>query len=205
MSQLNTTTPFTFLGHIKCIPVSKLTSIDQSTSSSALTVSLQPGSTRSMVLDPAPQTRQSASPVLTLTSTDSLSQKRVVKRRASQSSCRSKFPTKLYELVTKCTSGAIAWSADGRSVMIKYSLFRNEYLQSVFKTANISSFVRQLNLYGFRKVTVSTRRPRTAPSDSHTFERPGFTRDNPDLVSITRSASTTCGKSKFLLVTHTRN
>lgn len=200
MSQLNTTTPFTFLGHITCIPVSKLTSIDQSAASTAQTVSLLPGSTRSLVQDSVTQQSDSAAATSTFKRKGSPSHERVIKRRPTDTSRRSKFPAILYDLVTKCTSGAIGWSPDGRSIVIKYSLFREEYLQRVFKTANITSFVRQLNLYGFRKVAVSPlhrHRNAGAPSDSHTFANPHFTRDDPDLANITRPTFSESGKSKF--------
>lgn len=196
MSQLNTTTPFTFLGHITCIPVSKLTSIDQSAVSAAQTVSLLPGSTHSLAQDPVTKSDY-ASATPSVKSKGSSSQQRVIKRSPADSSCRSKFPAKLYDLVTKCTSGAIGWSQDGRSIVIKYSIFREEYLQRVFKTANITSFVRQLNLYGFRKVASSPHRHRNAPSDSHTFAHPRFTRDDADLSTITRPTFNETAKSKF--------
>ena len=67
-----------------------------------------------------------------------------------------KFPGKLWVLVNNSTSQGIKWGQKGKSVVVNPVLFEKEFLNhpdSLFKTSNISSFIRQLNLYGFRKVT----------------------------------------------------
>lgn len=66
-----------------------------------------------------------------------------------------RFPLKLWKLLSVCKSGAISWSQDGTSFIINRRLFQAEYLGrsgNTFKTQNLSSLVRQLNLYGFQKV-----------------------------------------------------
>lgn len=78
---------------------------------------------------------------------------------SSKSSCSSgsaKFPRKLWDIVNSCTTGAISWSLDGTRILVNYKQFQEEYLSTnSFKTDNVASFIRQLNLYGFRKVTSS--------------------------------------------------
>ncbi|XP_040079406.1 uncharacterized protein LOC115324044 [Ixodes scapularis] len=64
------------------------------------------------------------------------------------------FPQKLWRIINECTSGAISWSVDGKVVVIDYANFQSTYMyeqQEIFKTSNMRSFIRQLNLYGFRK------------------------------------------------------
>ena len=66
------------------------------------------------------------------------------------------FIAKLYSLVnSKEYSKYVGWteSNDGKSFTIKDTvLFSSEVLPKHFKHANLSSFVRQLNIYGFHKV-----------------------------------------------------
>lgn len=66
-----------------------------------------------------------------------------------------KFPHKLWNIVNDCTSGAIAWSSSGSTILVNSEQFQDQYLTAgaaKFKTKNMASFIRQLNLYGFRKV-----------------------------------------------------
>ncbi|XP_060231646.1 heat shock factor protein 3-like [Meriones unguiculatus] len=64
------------------------------------------------------------------------------------------FLTKLWVLVDDAVlDHVIRWSKDGHSFQIvKEETFSNEVLPKYFKHNKITSFVRQLNLYGFRKV-----------------------------------------------------
>ena len=87
------------------------------------------------------------------------------KRKYENSFCGSKpnlirFPEKLWTIIEECDTGAIQWSPNGMSIVIDYSIFQKHYLNdfSHFKTHNMASFVRQLNLYGFHKINLKTRR-----------------------------------------------
>jgi hypothetical protein len=83
----------------------------------------------------------------------------------SKNKCtKDRFPEKLWRIVNECNTGAIGWSPlEPDVICIKYKEFTQQYLTCAtpaFKTTNIASFVRQLNLYGFYKVhCTSAKRP----------------------------------------------
>lgn len=88
-----------------------------------------------------------------------------------------KFPTKLFKLANECKSGAIAWSSCGKVIVLDYLLFQRQYLNELaFKTSNISSFIRQLNLYGFRKVSNKLN------NHLHYFRHTSFKKDHEHLL-----------------------
>lgn len=99
-----------------------------------------------------------------------------------------RFPWKLYQIIKACKSGAIAWDESGRMVLVRPDQFKRECLDptnSVFKTKNLGSFVRQLNLYGFHKLQSS----RAALSDQepnkpdiYRFQNDLFIRGRLDLL-----------------------
>ncbi|XP_011494652.1 PREDICTED: heat shock factor protein 2-like [Ceratosolen solmsi marchali] len=101
-----------------------------------------------------------------------------------------RFPQKLWRIVNECRTGAITWGANGLTVLLSYKSFQEEYLHcenSIFKTTNIASFIRQLNLYGFRKVTSHNRdlcNGTTAfQDDIHEFLHEHFRSGRLDLLS----------------------
>ncbi|NXQ26941.1 HSF5 protein, partial [Alaudala cheleensis] len=116
------------------------------------------------------------------------------------------FPMKLWLLVNSPCIHSVRWDARGEELFIDQGLFEQELLsiepsaageEELFKTKNFSSIVRQLNLYGFRKVTVnqassavgSLPKPAIAGDGSgyadgplHHFWNPYFRYDRPDLL-----------------------
>ncbi|NWW76449.1 HSF5 protein, partial [Climacteris rufus] len=116
------------------------------------------------------------------------------------------FPVKLWLLVNSPCVQSVRWDARGEGLFIDQGLFEQELLsagpgaageEEIFKTKNFGSIVRQLNLYGFHKLTggpastaVGPRpRPATAGGDTssragplHHFWNPHFRYDRPDLL-----------------------
>jgi len=63
------------------------------------------------------------------------------------------FISKTYNMINACDVSIATWSEDGLSFVVKdIDSFSSKILCKYFKHSNISSFVRQLNSYGFRKV-----------------------------------------------------
>ncbi|XP_065315205.1 uncharacterized protein LOC135924085 [Gordionus sp. m RMFG-2023] len=94
------------------------------------------------------------------------------------------FPYKLFRIVCHCKSKAIAWNGDGKSVLININDFQTEYLnKGIFQTKRLASFVRQLNLYGFKKVKDQRfLKERDVNSYVWQYEHKYFVKDNPNLL-----------------------
>ncbi|KAJ0403037.1 hypothetical protein P43SY_009578 [Pythium insidiosum] len=96
------------------------------------------------------------------------------------------FLEKTYDLLDKCPSDLAGWSDDGTSFVVRNPVvFAEEIIPAYFKHRNFSSFVRQLNLYGFRKVrSVDIDAPRGVdPRDWWEFRHDKFLRGRRELLS----------------------
>lgn len=99
-----------------------------------------------------------------------------------------RFPQKLWKIVNESKTSAIKWNNNGTSILLDYKKFHEQYLNpeiAIFKTSNITSFIRQLNLYGFRKVTSHNRDPicNSKNPDVHEFSHEFFNRERGDLLT----------------------
>ncbi|XP_027490884.1 heat shock factor protein 5-like isoform X2 [Corapipo altera] len=120
------------------------------------------------------------------------------------------FPAKLWLLVNNPRVRSVRWDARGEGLFIDQALFERELLgggpgaageAEVFKTKNFGSIIRQLNLYGFHKLTMGPAGPAlghrlgprlgpAAAGDSpdspdgprHHFWNPHFRHNRPDLL-----------------------
>ncbi|NXR13454.1 HSF5 protein, partial [Semnornis frantzii] len=111
------------------------------------------------------------------------------------------FPAKLWRLVNSSQFRSVRWDARGQGLIIDEQQFVSEVLDEaakdgsgLFKTKNFSSIIRQLNLYGFQKVSkglAMASRPLMGSGDGaggrttsflHHFHSPHFCRDRPDLL-----------------------
>ncbi|KAG0034139.1 stress-responsive transcription factor hsf1 [Podila clonocystis] len=98
------------------------------------------------------------------------------------------FLTKLYNMVgDKASNNLIKWSDDGQSfIVINHVEFAKEVLPKFFKHNNFSSFVRQLNMYGFHKVPHLQQGVLMPDADSEQWEfsNPHFQKNQPDLLYL---------------------
>lgn len=106
------------------------------------------------------------------------------------------FPQKLWDLIhNKQFEPAINWSDDGKSIFINNTKLKCLCLGKTnahFHTEQPKSFVRQLHLYGFRKL------------DKNQFYHEFFQRDKPDLVqNIHRKYNNTITKNESELLVRT--
>lgn len=79
--------------------------------------------------------------------------KKMVKSADNSGSPIAPFLTKCYDMVDdECTDAIISWSATSDSFVIwDMTDFSRDLLPRYFKHSNFSSFMRQLNIYGFKK------------------------------------------------------
>ncbi|KAK0148836.1 Heat shock factor protein 2 [Merluccius polli] len=105
------------------------------------------------------------------------------------------FLTKLWTLVEDEDSREfICWSQEGNSFLVlDEQRFAKEILPKFFKHNNMASFIRQLNMYGFRKVmhidTGVVKQERDGPVE---FQHPHFKQGQDDLLeNIKRKVSNT--------------
>ncbi|XP_051120761.1 heat stress transcription factor A-7a-like isoform X4 [Andrographis paniculata] len=92
------------------------------------------------------------------------------------------FLTKTFEMVDDiATDQIVSWSRGGRTFVVwDPNAFSNAILPSYFKHNNFSSFIRQLNTYGFKKMD----------ADKWEFGNEAFLRGRRDLLQIIRRRRT---------------
>ncbi|OLL22582.1 Heat shock factor protein [Neolecta irregularis DAH-3] len=98
------------------------------------------------------------------------------------------FLNKVYSMVNEnATDDLIRWSDSGESfLVIRPDEVAKDVLPRYFKHKNFSSFVRQLNMYGFHKVPHLQQGvlQSETPSEMWEFSSPNFVRDQPDLLCL---------------------
>ncbi|XP_035893274.1 probable serine/threonine-protein kinase yakA isoform X7 [Anopheles stephensi] len=94
------------------------------------------------------------------------------------------FLAKLWRLVEDTeTNDLISWSTDGRSFIIQnQAQFAKELLPLNYKHNNMASFIRQLNMYGFHKITSIDNGGLRFDKDEMEFTHPCFQKDHPYLL-----------------------
>ncbi|XP_028409979.1 heat stress transcription factor A-7a-like [Dendronephthya gigantea] len=107
----------------------------------------------------------------------------------------SPFVSKLKVLLSETKyQNAIRWSSNGEAIVIfDADTFKRIVLDKtaeMFKTKNFTSFVRQLNLYGFRKVPTNGK---SDPNKNMKFEHPHFVQSKPQMMHLVQR---TCSSSK---------
>ncbi|KAF9187480.1 stress-responsive transcription factor hsf1 [Haplosporangium sp. Z 767] len=114
------------------------------------------------------------------------------------------FLTKLYNMVKEPSSNSlIKWSDNGQSFIVANHVeFAKEVLPKFFKHNNFSSFVRQLNMYGFHKIPHLQQGVLMPDADSEQWEfsNPHFQRNQPDLLYlVSRKKASTGNEDKDAL------
>ena len=96
------------------------------------------------------------------------------------------FLRKTFGLIDSCDPAIATWADDGLSFIIKdVEKFANESIPRCFKHNKMSSFVRQLNFYGFRKVRddpLFLNDFDETTADWCQFHHPKFQRGHPELL-----------------------
>lgn len=106
------------------------------------------------------------------------------------------FLEKTCEMLEKCSPDIASWSPNGDSFIVKNPVaFAEHVIPIYFKHKNFSSFVRQLNFYGFRKVRVVDPEitGNVDPKDWWEFRHDKFQRDRKDLLKEIKRRSLPAG------------
>lgn len=103
------------------------------------------------------------------------------------------FLKKTFQMIRTCNPDVATWSEDGLVVIVKDpDTLSAEVIPQFFKHNKFSSFVRQLNLYGFRKIKTDSLRLPEDHADalySWRFKHESFVRGRPDLLKEIRRAN----------------
>jgi hypothetical protein len=104
------------------------------------------------------------------------------------------FLRKTYTMIDTCSPDVASWSDDGLTFYVKDTeKFASEVIPEFFKHNNFSSFVRQLNFYGFRKIKSDSLRIKDAEMSEESkywrFRHDKFQRGRPDLLAEIRKSN----------------
>lgn len=102
------------------------------------------------------------------------------RRRAGRNS----FLNKLRDILSNAElSDVICWSVDGdRFDILNSKRLQDEIIPKYFKHKNMKSFIRQLNLHGFKKIRIGSRNQDTSGVES--YKHTLFRRHQPDLLNF---------------------
>uniref|UniRef100_A0A6V1UTD2 HSF-type DNA-binding domain-containing protein n=1 Tax=Heterosigma akashiwo TaxID=2829 RepID=A0A6V1UTD2_HETAK len=115
---------------------------------------------------------------------------RALPRRRKEGNEEPIFVRKTFEMVNACDRMIVCWTEDGKSFLVKDRIrLAREVIPRYFKHNKFSSFVRQLNFYGFRKVKSAALLSEAIPSEWLEFHHPKFQRGMPHILCEIKRAS----------------
>ncbi|ELK24793.1 Heat shock transcription factor, Y-linked, partial [Myotis davidii] len=97
------------------------------------------------------------------------------------------FPRKLWKIVEDDTVTSVHWSDDGDTLIIEENLFKREILcrrgeEKIFESNKLRSFIRLLNLHGFRKIRPGDSSVCFPGNKMMIYQNCNFQRDKPWLL-----------------------
>lgn len=112
------------------------------------------------------------------------------------------FLRKTYHMIDTCDDNVACWSEDGKTFIVKRPTeFEQRIIPQFFKHSKFSSFVRQLNFYGFRKIKFTESIRIDAALEAQTanfwrFRHEKFVQHRPDLLGEIKRSNSTAGPKK---------
>ena len=97
-----------------------------------------------------------------------------------------KFPMKLWNLINSEKCKFLEWGRNGTTILIDVDLMENYMAtdETVFRTKNVHSLMRQMNLYGFRKTTNKLKMEfKIDEVHIQEFRNDDFIQDHPELLT----------------------
>lgn len=92
---------------------------------------------------------------------------------------------KLWQLVNDCNIDAIVWNDEGDGIIVHKNLIKDFFSLNGFKASSYLNFVRQLNLYGFKKsILFNIDKPNTDMTSPTLYFHPCFQRSQPELLPL---------------------
>jgi len=105
------------------------------------------------------------------------------------------FIQKTYDMISRCDQTIACWSDSGDVFIVKdHNKLAKIFIPRYFDHNNFSSFARQLNFYGFRKINSFHENNLGNPNNHVKFFHEAFQRDHPELLcNIKRSTLNNSG------------